>query len=129
MSNAEVDCVDILTRDRFLTNYVCAGRPVVIKGGVRGLPQSEWDFDGLLHRVDLDFRLLRGRRRRVSCGNAGFDGPGVAAFPWGRTDTGSAGQGMADAVDGGGEFLCPGPGFGDPQDQVAGSFDQAGRSV
>lgn len=74
------DCIDIPTRDRFLTNYVCTGRPVVIKGGVRGLPQSEWDFDGLLHRVDLDFRLLGERRRRVSCGDAGFHGPGWLLF-------------------------------------------------
>ena len=66
----------------------------------------------------------------MSCGDAGFHGPGVAAPSLGSNGHGVRGSGDgADAVDGGGEFLCPGPGLGDPQDQVAGSFDQAGRGV
>ena len=60
----------------------------------------------------------------------GSTGPGVAAPSLGSNGHGVRGSGDGpDAVDGGGEFLCPGPGFGDPQDQVAGSFDQAGRGV
>lgn len=56
--------------------------------------------------------------------------PGWLLVPWGRLEQGPAGSGDgADAVDRVGEFLCLGPGFGDPQDQVAGWFDQASRSV
>ena len=64
------------------------------------------------------------------CGDAGFLGPGLATRSLGSIGQGPAGSGDgADAVDRVGEFLCLGPGFGDPQDQVAGWFDQASRSV
>jgi hypothetical protein len=45
----EVDRINAPTRERFLNEYVRASRPVVIKGGVGGLPQNDWNFDGLLH--------------------------------------------------------------------------------
>jgi Cupin-like domain len=47
----EIASLEAPTRDTFLNEYVRAGRPVVIRGGVRGLPQSEWDFDGLARLV------------------------------------------------------------------------------
>jgi len=56
--------------------------------------------------------------------------PGLATPSLGLIVQGPTGSGDgADAVDGVGEFLCPGPGFGDPQDQAAGVFDQASRGV
>ena len=66
----------------------------------------------------------------MSCGDAGFLGPGVGCsfLESNGHEVHESGDG-ADAVDRGGEFLCLGPGSGNPQDQVAGSFDQAGRSV
>jgi hypothetical protein len=43
----DIERIDVPTRDAFLNDYVRAGRPVVITGGVNGLPQSTWDFDRL----------------------------------------------------------------------------------
>lgn len=84
----------------------------------------------LRSRVDLDFRLRSRWHRRMSYGDAGFLGPGLATPSLGSIGQGPVGSGDgADSVDGGGEFLCPGPGFGNSQDQVAGSFDQTGRGV
>ncbi|MGW7514336.1 cupin-like domain-containing protein [Streptomyces sp. NPDC054796] len=43
----EIERIEAPTRATFLHEYVRAGKPVVIAGGAKGLPQSAWDFDGL----------------------------------------------------------------------------------
>src|ERR1700722_19711184 len=62
--------------------------------------------------------------------DAGFLGPGLATPSLGSIGQGPAGQGMARTrLTASANSCAQGQVFGDPQDQVAGSFDQASRSV